>query len=80
MDVAQILQGLSYMVCSTKSPKCFAIGSFIIVLGILPLLYTDWNTEQILWSDWLRDSPYIGVRIGVWTGQRTNNINNALTQ
>ena len=28
MDVAQILQGLSYMVCSTKLPTFFAIGSF----------------------------------------------------
>ena len=41
------------------------------------LLYTHWNTQRILWSDWLRGSPYIGVRTGVWTGQRTDN---ALTQ
>ena len=44
------------------------------------LLYTDWNTQRILWSDWLRGSPYIGVRTGVWTGQRTNAVNNALTR
>ena len=43
------------------------------------LLYTDWNTQRIIWSDWLRGSPYIGVRTGVWTGQRTNTVNNALT-
>ena len=33
------------------------------------LLYTDWNTQRIIWSDWLRGSPYVGVRTGVWTGQ-----------
>ena len=44
------------------------------------LLFTDWNTERILWSDWLRGSPYIGVQTGVWTGQCTNTVNNPPTQ
>ena len=42
------------------------------------LLYTDWDTERILWFDWLRGSPYMVVRTGVWTGQLTNTINNDL--
>ena len=31
IDVAQVLQSLCYMVCTTESPKLFAIGSFILV-------------------------------------------------
>ena len=40
MDLAQILQGLSYVVCSTILPKAVAIGSFIPVFG-KPPLYTN---------------------------------------
>ena len=35
MNVAQILQGLSYKVCSTMSPNVFECGLFILVFGIL---------------------------------------------
>ena len=44
----------------------------------LILLCTDWNTERILRSYWLRCSLYIGVQSGVWTVQHCNTVNNAL--
>ena len=37
------------------------------------LLKTDWNTERILWSDWLRGSPYTGLYNSLsFTHIRTN--------
>ena len=34
VNVAQILQGLSYKVCSTMSPNFIAFGLFILVIEI----------------------------------------------
>ena len=33
------------------------------------------SMERILQSDWLRDSPYLSIRTGTWTGQLFNTIN-----
>ena len=38
------------------------------------------NKNILLYTDWNRGSPYTGVRTGVWSGQCTNRVNNALTQ
>ena len=40
MDVAEILQGLGYMVCSTMSPNFFAFGLSILVFEISAQHYT----------------------------------------
>ena len=39
MNVAQILQGLNYKVCSTTSPNFTVLGLFILVFGISPNIW-----------------------------------------
>ena len=39
--------------------NCKSEASIQVHIG--HLLYTDWNNERILWSDWLRSSLYRGM-------------------
>ena len=79
------LYAFSWLCCPLNLPflciKALVWPPYVIdrprsLFSIPFLFYTHLNTERILPFDCLRGSPYIGIR----SGQRTNTINNTLTQ
>ena len=59
-------------------PLFYMINLFLTEGGFLYV--GTYCTIRILRSEWLKGSPYIGVRTSVRTGKRSITLNNALTQ
>ena len=66
MNVAQILQGLSYIVCSTTSPNFTAFGSFILAFRIF-------GSSPSFFSLLSSSKPYLPFNICQSTGKSNRN-------